>query len=363
MQKNFFIAFFERSGSTMLVDLLNQHPHVKCRMEIFDTKNIEVNNKGRQVRQLDKNEARKVLTFFKKERLFSKTKLKGFKFKYPNQIDQYLDVYTYLLENQFKCIFLLRKNMLKAAISHQYHRTIRKKTGLSNIKQTLDLELQGLGTLDAINYMEARERQNNRFQQKLYADFKQIKTVYYEDLLYNKQETLDGIFQFLSIKSYQVKPSNFKKIVDDDLRKAIQNYDWVHKLLSLTPYINYFYKDEIDSEDLKATKNKLIKYYENLDIKLTPVNHKNNYHHQLQEPLNLTDKEVYIFRKLSQYYIEKFKWLNNKKNEDSNANYKQKMFKKIKQLEIKLFLGEEKYQRKFEFDKTFSSIKKTAHRS
>jgi len=124
MHNNFFIAFFERSGSTMLVDLLNQHPQVQCRMEIFDTEDIETKNGYEQVRQLDKTQVKEVLSFFKRKRLFSQTKTKGFKFKYPNQIDKYLDVYTYLIENKFKCIFLLRKNLLKAAISHQYHKTI-----------------------------------------------------------------------------------------------------------------------------------------------------------------------------------------------------------------------------------------------
>lgn len=344
MRNNFFIAFFERSGSTMLVDLLNQHPQVECRMEIFDTKDVQKNH---QVRQLDKNQVIDILSFFKKKALFSKTKTKGFKFKYPNQFDQYLDVYTYLIENQFKCIFLMRKNLLKAAISHQYHRTIRKKTGVSNIRQKVDLDMQSLGTLNAIRYMELRERHNQRFKNKLHADFKQVKTVYYEDLLHKKQETLDEIFQFLEIKPQLIKPSKYIKIVDNDLKNAIQNYDWVYKILSHTPYINYFYKDAISEEDLQLTKKKLIEFYEAFNIQISPITDKNTYLNQLQQRLKLTDHEVYIFRKLDRYYQNKINWLNTQKEKDSRAQYKINMFNKIKQLEIKLFLGEEKYQLKY----------------
>jgi len=332
MQNNFFIAFFERSGSTMLVDLLNQHPQIQCRMEIFDTKVIQTKDGPQQVRTLDKTQVQEVLSFFKKNRPFSKIKIKGFKFKYPNQLDKYLDVYTYLLENKFKCIFLLRKNLLKAAISHQYHRIIREKTGVSNIRKDVNVELEGLSTLNAINYMEMRERNNVEFQQKLSADFRQIKMVYYEDLLYKKQETLYEIFQFLEVKRQAVRPSNFKKIVNDDLKKAIQNYDWVHKILSNTLFINYFYKDEINEQDLLETKNKLIQFYKNLDIHLPEIPNKNTYHYKLQKPLNLTEDEVYIFRKLDKYYFDKLNQLNN----DLYVGYRKKMFNKIKQLEIKL---------------------------
>ncbi len=360
MRNNFFIAFFERSGSTMLVDLLNQHPQVECRMEIFDTKDIKVNNRTQQIRQLDKNQVATTLSYFEKKRLFSKIKSKGFKFKYPNQLDHYLDVYTYLIENQFKCIFLLRKNLLKAAVSHQYHRTIRQQTGVSNIKEKVDVELQGLGTLHAINYMELRERQNQRFQQKLHADFDQIKTVYYEDLLHHKQETLTDLFQFLGLKTQAVMPSKFIKIVDNDLKYAIHNYDWVHKILSHTPYINYFYTDEISEEDLQQTKNQLSQFYVDLDIVLPPAPLKNTYHHQLQQPLNLSDTEVFIFRKLDQYYSNKFNWLDKHQQKDPHAAYKEQMFQKIKQLEVQLFLGEEKYQRKWLFDKTYKPASKAS---
>lgn len=360
MCNNFFIAFFERSGSTMLVDLLNQHPQVECRMEIFDTKDVQRNH---QIRQLDKNEVVDVLSFFKKKPLFSKTKTKGFKFKYPNQFDQYLDVYTYLIENQFKCIFLLRKNLLKAAISHQYHRTVRKKTGVSNIRQKVDLDMQSLGTLNAIRYMELRERHNQRFKNKLHTDFKQIKTVYYEDLLHNKQETLDEIFQFLALKPQLIKPSKFIKIVDNDLKNAIQNYDWVYQILSFTPYINYFYKDTISEQDLQLTKKKLIEFYEALEMQISPTPAKNAYHQKLQQPLNLTDHEVYIFRKLDRYYWNKINWLNSKKEKDGYAQYKINMFNKIKQLEIKLFLGEEKYQKKWIFDKNYKPAPKSTKQS
>jgi len=218
--------------------------------------------------------------------------------------------------------------------------------------------LQGLGTLNAIKYMEMRAKQNKRFVQKIHADFMQVKTVYYEDLLYNKQETLNNIFQFLEVKPHTVQPSNYKKIVDDDLKKAIHNYDWVHKILSHTPYINYFYKNDVTLQDLETTKNKLIQFYENLDVHL-PASPKNNtYHHQLQIPLSLTDKQVDIFRKLNQYYHNKLKWLSNEKKDDPYTPYKIQMFNNIKQLEVKLFLGDEKYKRKWEFDKTYKPIQK-----
>jgi len=358
MLKNFFIAFFERSGSTMLVDLLNQHSQVQCRMEIFDTKDIQTGKRYQQIRQLNEAQVQEVLNFFKKKRLFSKTKTKGFKFKYPNQIDKYLDVYTYLIENQFKCIFLLRKNLLKAAVSHQYHKTIRKKTGFSNIRQKVDLEMQGLGTLKAIKYMELRDKQNKHFEQKLYTDFKQVKKIYYEDLLYNKQSTMEDIFQFLQVTPQQVHSSKFKKIVDDDLKNAIKNYDWVQKILRYTPYIGFFYKDEITSQDIVSTKRELIQFYDSLEIHIPRSPQKNTYHHQLQKPLSLTDKEVHIFRKLNQFYYNKLNKLDDDQNNDPHARYKKNMFKKIKQLEVKLFLGEEKYQLKWAFDKTYKTLRK-----
>jgi len=342
MPKNFFIAFFERSGSTMLVDLLKQHKQIDCRMELFYTKDILEDNKFVQVPMVEKKDIQNKLSFFKERKLFGKNKVKGFKFKFPNQFEMYPGVFNYLIENDLKCIFLVRQNMLKAAVSRQYHSVLRDKVGVSNVKEPINLGNLNLHMTGALNYMQLRQNQTNEYGKLLEEKFSSVQTIYYEDLLYRKVQTLKKIFNFLEVKQMEIETSSFVKIVNNDLKKAIQNYNWAFGLLERTVYAPFFFKDNRTEADIAATRQKQIEFYEKLDIQLHPASKKNTYHHKLQKPLGLTDKEVTIFRKLQRYY-ENIR-IGNGKNAQSQ------LLKRIKQFEIQLFLGK-KYRLKTDFDK------------
>lgn len=233
----FFISFFERSGSTFLSDLLNNHPEISCKKEIFAIKK-DGENHIRLPRFSDRESVKMELeTTYNSER-----KANGFKFKYPLQYQYYSDVYEYLLTNRdnIRVIFLYRRNRLKAAISQQNHRRLIQLGNKSNLKQQnyVDLGKLHLNIKQACNYINKREELDRKYYEEL-KHFSKTCVIAYEDLYNKTKEMFADLCLFLDVNSSYEPKSKQVKVTKDNLEEAIDNYEEIFEKLRCTRYEPY----------------------------------------------------------------------------------------------------------------------------
>ncbi|MDJ0569650.1 MAG: sulfotransferase domain-containing protein [Pleurocapsa sp. MO_192.B19] len=234
---NFFISFFERSGSSFLVDLLNQHPDISCKTEVFSIKKIN-ENRCRLPQFPNREAVRDTL-----DRIYQKgLKANGFKFKYQGQYDLYPDVYEYLLENADKInvIFLYRKNRLKAAISKQNQLRLVSMGKPSNLDQDnfVKLEKLNLNIEQAFKYINQREILDKKYYEEL-KKFKNKYVVAYEDLNNETDSIIKNIYSFIRVDSTYKPSEKIKKITSDNIKDALANYEELVEKIKCTRYEQY----------------------------------------------------------------------------------------------------------------------------
>ena len=233
----FFISFFERSGSTFLANLLNDHPNICCRTEVFDVKkNDEV--LGRLPHLINREAVRKKLDSIYGE----ECKASGFKFKYQIQYQFYPDVYEYLqnMDDKIHVLFLYRRNRLKAAISKQ------NQIYLSKIGKPANLELNNFVQLDklhldierAFKYINQREILDRKYYEEL-KKFKFKYIVTYEDLYTKTDLILKNIYSFLGVDPNYQPSAKVKKITNDNIKEALANYEELVEKIICTRYQQY----------------------------------------------------------------------------------------------------------------------------
>lgn len=240
VENPFFIFFPERSGSTFLVHLLNQHPDIYCDHEVFATRKIP--GEDRRFEPLVKSDSEKI-QILEKVYSYQEAKASGFKFKFGIQYHQYPDVYRFFLQNvcSMKLIFLYRKNLLKMAISRQNLSKLLE----SGQPHFLDNQSQqGVGKLRlnlpyARSYIK-RQQGEIEFYKRATEVFANRMVVAYEDLCDKTDETLGQIFEFLNVgPTSSASAPPIKKITDNSLENAIENYSEMVEFFSKTPYAEF----------------------------------------------------------------------------------------------------------------------------
>ena len=232
-EKKFLIFAEGRGGSSLLVDLLNSHPDIYCDGEIF---NAETNGKI-WFPQLYLASRQRVTRLAKKP-------VYGFKVKYTQlflhqQVKN--DFIKTLYNSGWKIIYLKRNNYLKATIST----ILAEKRGFYHQK---GIRLKNLEKI-SINVEELYQKTKGRERSAKLEEDWLIGTDYhfvnYENDLLNPdmhQKTLNKIFQFLEISSYEIS-TNFKKISTGDLSLDVENFDEVKEFLSSSEYAHLLNSD------------------------------------------------------------------------------------------------------------------------
>ncbi len=233
------IFFYERSGSSWLTDMLNNHPEISCFPEVFS---LNWNNENKEKRGQPKYTTDAQI----KEQLHKiyekpKTKARGFKFKYPVQYNHYPYVVDFLNENKddLRIIFLYRKNKLKGAISSQNNVRLRSLNQKSNlIGKDKGLPPLELNIRKAIEYTQRRERSDFNFF-KWAKQFTHLHVMAYEDLLENTASNISDVCDFLKVSSAYRPTSKVRKSTPDSIQQAITNYDELCEQLRCHPLEKY----------------------------------------------------------------------------------------------------------------------------
>ena len=213
-----------RSGSTVLVSLLNSLPDIYCDGEIYHNKvffpKIHMKRKCYQ----------------------SQSKIYGFKFltyqllRYPDKFQ--IPFLEYLLRNNYRVIYLKRKNLLMHAISNIRAREFgfHNKTNNDREKKKIYIEIHEL-----FKWLQGSEKQAIK-EELLLKKIPHLKIIYEENLenTKNHQQTMDIICEFLNINKGKVK-TEYKKVSPSKIENSIENFEEISKKLKNTTFEKYLY--------------------------------------------------------------------------------------------------------------------------
>ena len=214
--EKFIIVTRSRTGSNLLISLLNSHSQIFARGEIF--RRLE----GKSCDQIWK-------AFFRKRP--SHLAFIGFKIFYYHPLDSDdKSVWDFIQDDKkIKNIHLKRRNILKTYVSREiagktdiWTNKKNKKIPLSERRITVDLEdLKKEIDLTLQNQDDFGARFQNH----------DILDIWYEDLVKNKEKEMHRLFDFLGVEKQKVE-SSYKKQNKESLKDLIINYDEVSKALS-----------------------------------------------------------------------------------------------------------------------------------
>ena len=206
-EKKFILFARGRSGSGLLRRLINSHPDIYCDDEIF------LQRKAVFPRHYLNNKSR-----------IAKSKIFGYKAKLTQLENQYSNrkkILEHFFSDDFKIIYLRRKNIFRQAVSGMIggQRQIWHDTETNPLAGNffyIDVE-------DLLNSMNILEEILQREQEIL--DGKKYHFVCYEDDLLNQedhQSTMDKVFEYLDVETVPVN-TKIVRTTTDDLSDFIEN--------------------------------------------------------------------------------------------------------------------------------------------
>ncbi len=243
-----FVIWFEgRSGSSLLVSLLNAHPDLLCRSEDFSAFRLPANDPPGQpvdypLVRFNGNRFRRRLAGFDgvvlsptvdqtlahlEEIFASRHGAVGFKFKYPRQQGVFPEIAAQLAaqHDRVRLICLRRRNIVKRAVSKQNLQAILQQSGKCNLASPE----QRIGKLsvDIPGLLEfcARVRRRQAGFDAWASQFRHVCRVEYEDLQGDRSTTLREIADFLNVDPEPVLQTDLVKSTPDRLSEAVANYD------------------------------------------------------------------------------------------------------------------------------------------
>ncbi len=224
----FVLLFMGRSGSTNLVEALASHPGIAARGEWLFGKDGD-----RQLRG-----ARRFLTRPPQ----GEYSAIGFKTKLKDVRDP--EEFAGLLrEVGARIILMRRRNVIKQVVSRFNSHRLYEATRDWNLYDeedrlppaTIDLTWFS-GSLEEI---EEEKRELESYVRDLGVP---MLSLYYEDLLVDRQATLERVFSFLGVR-FEPVWGRCNKNTNDDLREAVSNFDELRSHYVGTPYEQMF--DEV----------------------------------------------------------------------------------------------------------------------
>ena len=220
----FIIFCLQRTGSSMLVNLLDSHPMIKCDGEIL----------------LDPVLLPKRYVLYRSQSLHTDVfgfKLQPHHFTYQ-KIENPSEFIKWLDHSGYKIIRLTRRNKLRTALSlyfainsGRFHQS--KKTSLQSHPKMIVDPSQLLHWIKWIDF-------NQEQLERLTSGYPFLE-IFYEDHLIDEghhQDTIDSISDFLDIPHSRVK-THFSKIMPEDISDSIENFSEIKDFIRKTNYAHY----------------------------------------------------------------------------------------------------------------------------
>lgn len=242
--EKFIIISLARSGSGWMVDLLNSHPNIIAKPELYNLKGTVygLRNFKSYEKRLDKLRKTRPIEFLEKiifRKYRKKIKAVGLKIlyeKYQFLNPRLLELREYIKRsNNMKIIHLVRENELKRLLSLK----IASKTKKWHIKYNHEKSV----LKPRLSYGECLEsfKRVDKKQKEFDAFFKNhnVIEISYEDLCNNRNKELKKIQEFLKVPVKKLKSDKIKN-ESRRLSKAIKNYYELKNKFKNTKYGKYF---------------------------------------------------------------------------------------------------------------------------
>ena len=230
-EKKFIIFAQGRSGSTLLVSLMNCHKEIFCDGEILNRLDY-----GKIYNPL------KYINMSTKLSGINRKKVYGFKVKiYQLVEDQKYKDYQNILERLhaegWYFIHLRRSNIVKQSLSNQIYRA----QGFSNTTKAEQIKKIKIKVVlkHLIKNIERRIKYNE-LEDEILKDIPHLSINYEKDLLDSEshQQTADKIFHYLGLESCNVE-TKYLKISSPKIQDNISNYDELYEFLKSKGYEHF----------------------------------------------------------------------------------------------------------------------------
>ena len=260
--KNFCILTTQRSGSTWMVELLNNDPRIKMFSEVFlwNSKNKISNlTTSTHINQhsIVSNDEKSIASF----RNYSKVN-SGFRpwltFKYLDQLnfidgeysavgfkimyDQLAvrpEVLLKIIYSKYRILHLVRENYLDILIS----KASMKQHGYVHIKSEKDILPVILEKSTLLKQLSSRESISKSFSNLLKFLPNQSLEITYEALCDNKNAVMSSILDFLELPNQNIEyVSQLKKINKGSYRQKIDNYSEIEEVLRDTKFASLLHQ-------------------------------------------------------------------------------------------------------------------------
>ena len=225
--KKYIIISTSRTGSTLLMALLNSHKNIICDGELFKDLGVKTckeiwinffNHKPKNIKQV------------------------GFKLFYSHPRDADKTVWDIVKDDKdIRIIHLMRKNILRIFLSQKIG--LKTKLWTENINrphktplESKKIDLNFQECCDAFNKIEEYQSKTKEvFDEHRYLE------IYYEDIVKNRESELQKIFGFLDVEEMEVSANN-KKQNPENLDTLINNYTELKTMFKNTKWEYLFNK-------------------------------------------------------------------------------------------------------------------------
>ena len=237
----FVVLTQARTGSNMLVSMLDNHPEIRCRGEVFNPRSAfgyENWQRKTPLRQIANKYMRDYSVEKYLDSLFllrpeDNIRAVGFKVIYPGQFDRWSNFRYYWRTYDFKIISLIRHNLLRKYLSSRIANLEDAWSAQEHRGRSVSVKID-VGDLKRVI---ARMDTIYRLIDTLTVEFQGIQ-VSYEALFSNRESVMGTLFKFLGIKEFEtdgLEPRTVKQN-PERLDELIENYDEVCSALHNTQY-------------------------------------------------------------------------------------------------------------------------------
>lgn len=221
--EKFIVITSARTGSGLLISLLNNHENIEARGELY--RSLEGKTSIDRWNQIFN---------FKNKNIYTA----GFKIFYFHPFDKKnSEVWNIIKQDKsIKIIHLIRENKIRSYVSLKIAEktdkwTRKSKTQISLKEKQINVDLKDFKRrIDAIEMKESKislEYNDHPFFE-----------LSYEDLVNNKNKVMSELFKFLGVEEWETK-SNYKKQNKEKLEDIILNYKEFKDLLENSKYSSF----------------------------------------------------------------------------------------------------------------------------
>ena len=233
---NFAVLTQARTGSNMLVSMLDAHPEIRCFGEVFNPCSA-FGYENWLRKSLLRQTANRYIRDYCVERYLNslflvspneQTRAIGFKVIYPGQFDRWSNLRCYWRSNDFKIISLIRHNLLRKYVSSK----------IANLENAWSAQVPRARTVSIKVDVHDLERAIARMEliyeliKTITVEFRGIQ-ISYEELCSDRQAVMTTITPFLGVKEAEADWLNAKTVRQNpaSLEQLIENYDEVRSAL------------------------------------------------------------------------------------------------------------------------------------